>query len=631
MRVVWIIALFLFFSVPGWAQREIDSLKTLLKTNIRQGDTAQSIRNSAYLGYYFFVNKQYDSALRYYYLVSQKKTRFIDSLLLATSRNGIGAIYSATGFPDSSLYYYTEALMLFNSLNDTTQAIEVESNMIIIYKDMGMFERALELSFGVLDRLERKEPSRALASCYNSMAFVYEKTGDFADAIRYHRKALAIRQKIRYRSGVAASYNNIGLTYHRMTLYDSAIVELSKALAIKDSLRDVKSAASTLNNLGEVFLDENKLKEAEGYFVRSLKIKRESNDRTGLVITLNNLVKLKLRQHASNEALPFLRESERLARQTRSLDDLRQALELYIQVFRAKNDAASALKFYDELFVVKDSLLNIDKAKSLRSLSVQYETEKKEQQIILLEQRDAIRQAELGNKQTTIKALWVGVLLLIVIAVLIFENFRTVRKSKRRIEMLLKELHHRVKNNLQILSSVLALQSEQLTDEDAIRAVKSSEGRINAMALIHRKLYNVDQRRDVNIKDYVAELIQYLLGAYGYQEKDIKVDIHVPSIFIDVDKAIPVGLILNELISNAFKYAYVDHADPRLHVALYQQSSKLQIQVGDNGKGIDTRHSAGKENSFGLKMTSMLMRELHGNLSVQVNGGTHYTLNIPLD
>jgi len=195
---------------------------------------------------------------------------------------------------------------------------------------------------------------------------------------------------------------------------------------------------------------------------------------------------------------------------------------------------------------------------------------------------------------------------------------------------LLKELHHRVKNNLQILSSLLSLQSQQLTDDTAIKAVKSSESRINAMALIHRKLYTVDQNRTVDIKEYITELIEYLVYSYGYHERNFRLDLDIRDIHIDVDKAIPLGLILNELISNAFKHAYQNEPNPHLVVNLaYPEMNKLDICIQDNGAGmpaVDER----QRKTFGMKIVSTLIKELKGSLNVETQNGTTYHLHIPI-
>jgi two-component sensor histidine kinase len=187
-----------------------------------------------------------------------------------------------------------------------------------------------------------------------------------------------------------------------------------------------------------------------------------------------------------------------------------------------------------------------------------------------------------------------------------------------------------VKNNLQILSSLLSLQSQQLTDDSAIRAVKSSESRINAMALIHRKLYTVDQNRTVDIKEYISELIEYLVYSYGYHERNFKLDLDINAISIDVDKAIPLGLILNELISNAFKHAYENQPNPTLAVNLaHPGAHELNIRIRDNGPGMRSSDEKQRK-TFGMKIVTTLIKELKGTLDVKSENGTTYELHIPL-
>lgn len=629
MKIAFWLLIMLSYHIACKAQPSIDSLRKVLNNNLEVKSVEGKSRTLSYLGYAFYNEKQYDSALHYYYRVLGHKS-IITAPSLASTYNSIGAIYSATGFPDSSLNYYKEALRLFSQLQDTVQGNEVQSNIIIIYKDIGLYEESLMNAFDLLTRLKDLPPGRILASCYNTIAIVYEKTGDLQLALQFHKRALAIRKEMNALRNTASSYNNIGITFHKLGILDSATAYLSKALAVKKEINDKRGSASTLNNMGEVLMDRNSFKEAERYFQESLEIKRVSNDRDGIVVTLNNLAALKLKEHSPTQAIVFLKEAEKIAREAKSLDELRQTLQLYMEVYKIKGDHLKALTFADELFKVKDSLLTAEKAKGLRALEIKYETEKKEQHIAMLEQRDEINQAEILNKQILIKALSVGLFLLIVIAILIYKYLRIERKSKTKIETLHSELHHRVKNNLQILSSVLSLQAEHMKDESAIQAVKSSESRINAMALIHRKLYNVVQNRSINIRSYITELIQYLSDAYGFNENELTINNEIEELQIDVDKAIPLGLILNELISNSFKYAYVDNPSPQLNISLKHQKSKVYIEIGDNGKGI-AEHSIKKDNSFGIKMVHMLMKELRGNLTVKADAGTTYALNIPLN
>lgn len=624
--------LLLLFLSPSLcnAQPAADSLKNLLNHAKMKGDEKLVNYHTAYLGYYYHSNKEYDSAITYYYRLLEHQSDISDSSLVAIALNGIGASYSSLGFPDSSLMYYDEALNLFTALKDTTRSIDVESNIAIVYKDLGLYEKALESAFSLLNKLEHHSPGRALASCYTTTAYIYDAMEEYNTALHYHRKSLQVRRALEYRRGEAQSLNNIGEIYIKMHQYDSALSNLQKSLSIKQSIGDKPGYANTLNNIGRVYLILNKLDDAQLYFSQSLEINRASKDKVGQAITLNDLGQLKLLQKKPGEASLFLDEAGVLSRESRSIETLKKNLEIKINLYKTTSRHAMAFKTAEELMSINDSLLNSEKSKNLKSLSIQYETEKKAQQILLLEQQDKISKVTIYNKQIMINALIAGVMASTIIAALVYRNFRMVRKNKVRIETLLREVHHRVKNFLQIMSSLLTLQSEQITDERARLAVKSSESRVNAMALIHRKLYNVDQTRSINIKDYITELVDYLLSAYGYHETQIQVTIDVPPLEIDVDKVIPLGLILNELISNALKYAYIDHPMPKLDISLSKVNASLSILIKDNGKGIDNTAVPGPTNSFGLKLTTMLIKELHGKLALSSTVGTQYVMSVPL-
>jgi len=361
-----------------------------------------------------------------------------------------------------------------------------------------------------------------------------------------------------------------------------------------------------------------------------LAIRLTLNEKAGQVSTRNNLAQVHLLKGNLQAAERELKRSEEMAVSLGILEQLKVNYEHQIRLYRQKESFDAALDYSERLLVVKDSLLNQDKAQSLAEMQTRYETLKKEDRITLLEKEGLLRDLELGRKQMWIQSLVGGIALTFIIGLLIYHNLRTTRKNKHHIELLLKELHHRVKNNLQILSSLLSLQSQQLTDDTALKAVKSSESRINAMALIHRKLYTVDQNRTVDIKEYITELIEYLVYSYGYHERNFKLDLDINEISIDVDKAIPLGLILNELISNAFKHAYQNQPNPRLMVNLeYPDAHELNIRIRDNGGGMPSVDEKQRK-TFGMKIVTTLTKELKGSLNVKSDNGTTYELNIPI-
>ncbi|HEY9487195.1 MAG TPA: sensor histidine kinase, partial [Chryseosolibacter sp.] len=343
-----------------------------------------------------------------------------------------------------------------------------------------------------------------------------------------------------------------------------------------------------------------------------------------------NLANVYLLNNNLGAAERELKRSEEMASSLGLLEQLKQIYGLQIKLNQKNGDLDKALAYSEQLLVVKDSLLNREKAQSLAEMQTRYESLKKEDRITLLEKEGLLQTVELERRQIWIYSMALAIVLIAIIGILIYFNLRMVRKNKTHIELLLKELHHRVKNNLQILSSLLSLQSQQLTDDTAIKAVKSSESRINAMALIHRKLYTVDQNRTIDIKEYITELIQYLVYSYGYHEKNFKLDLEIKEISIDVDKAIPLGLILNELISNAFKHAYENHPNPRLVVNLaFPESNELNICIKDNGTGMPSRDEKQRK-TFGMKIVSTLIKELKGTIHVKSENGTTYNLHIPM-
>ncbi len=585
----------------------------------------------SHIGYYYYTHQQYDSALHYYKSSLSVSNRKPDPLLDASSLNSMGALYSRKAFPDSSIYYYKKALNLYHQLKDTVNATSLEINLSIIYKEIGQYEKALEAGFDAMTRLEQRKHDIPLTVCYNTVGSIYVKLKDYTNALAYFSKELQVSDEIKYSEGLGQSYTNKGEIFIRLRKYDSALYNLKQAEKIKRQQQDQNALGSTLNLIGEIYLDLHQWVLADNYFNEAFVIKTASGERTNQVVILRNKAKLQIALLNYKAASQLLSQAEILARETGVLDYIRQILEQKLILYKALKDNTKAYTVAEELMLIKDSLLNKDKAESLIALQTRYETDKKEQHIKLLEQDKLVQQAEIKSKQSWIATLIITIVFVIVIALLLFMGYRISQRNRHKVEMLLKELHHRVKNNLQILSSILSLQSLHLTDADAIQAIKSSESRVNTMALIHKKLYKDESNRTIDIHEYITELSSFLLHSYGYNSQTLQLNITGEGIHIDVDKAIPIGLILNELISNALKYAYPEQANPRLDIHFQLlPSTELKIELRDNGKGMATSETDDGTGSFGLKMVNTLIKELKGKITVAVQPGTAYTLQLPL-
>ena len=199
-------------------------------------------------------------------------------------------------------------------------------------------------------------------------------------------------------------------------------------------------------------------------------------------------------------------------------------------------------------------------------------------------------------------------------------------------EILLKEIHHRVKNNLQIISSLLYLQSRNITDHTLLEIFNESQNRIKSMALIHEKLYQSTDLSTVNFPEYLKSLITYLQQSYRASVNKVKIKVDVDAIHFDLDQAIPCGLIINELVSNSMKYAFKSDdgpfrgEEPLIRVALKKRKENFLLIVEDNGKGIPEEVDYRKTESLGLKLVYSLTEQLEGKIAFYRDHGTRFEI-----
>ncbi|WP_291907261.1 sensor histidine kinase [Chitinophaga sp. CB10] len=196
-------------------------------------------------------------------------------------------------------------------------------------------------------------------------------------------------------------------------------------------------------------------------------------------------------------------------------------------------------------------------------------------------------------------------------------------------EWLLKELHHRVKNNLQIVISLLNIQSYYLEDKAAIRAIRDTQQRVHSMSLIHKKLYLSEQVNMIYMPDYLAELVNDLKESFGVSHK-IRFDVQVEELLMDATQAVPLGLIINEAVTNCVKYAFPDNQPGTVLVQMRKTGGDtLRVTIADNGVGLPADVSAGFENSLGMNIIQGLSGDLDGRCKIETASGTSITVEFP--
>lgn len=206
--------------------------------------------------------------------------------------------------------------------------------------------------------------------------------------------------------------------------------------------------------------------------------------------------------------------------------------------------------------------------------------------------------------------------------------YQKTSEKNTYIETLIRELHHRTKNNLQVVSSLLALQSKRLHDENARMALEDGRTRVEAMALIHQKLFLNEELASVDMKNYIENLSLSLAESFGFRPANVKTSIALPGYTLDIDRAVPLGLMVNELVTNAFKHAFKGVATPLVEISLQQKEHLLELTVADNGTGMNNMPD--EQTSFGMKLLHTLAEQLEANVEASHQKGTTFRITFPV-
>lgn len=665
--ITTIIALLCLFLAELRAQEDIkaeviiDSVKSAYKNG--NEDKANALLFSSIDN--FISIKDFKSAgdcyLNYAIILSNKKRieealNLTDSALhcfeLAHDSASFGKCFFNKGLYNASVgdkitatNLYTKALIIFEKEKDTLNTAVCLHAMGNAFKDLSEYEKSVNYLLRSIDIYRNTNQKRNLSATIDALASVQRIQGEFKESLKSYSEALRIKKELKNDKLIASTLNNIGHTYRSMQMFDSALIYFDQAMAIKRDLGNEKSLSITLLNIGEVQFIQGNWDEAEENYLKAYQYKTEAEDNHGLALLCNNLAELYLHTADYPKATQYLEQGIGLAKKTGNREAELQNYNLQASIYKATGAQEQAVLAYEQYIALKDTLFNEDKNKVLTQMLVEFETKEKEQQITLLKATQRFNEQKAEQAQRV--AILTGAILLLVASLAaVFYNRSQIRRKalavertqnrqiqsqNEKISLLFKELHHRVNNNLQLLSSMLSLQSRQLEDQGAKDLANEVRSRLKAMSLIHTKMYtSASQLTQLYMPDYIRELSGNLMTAFGYSQDTLDVKIEVEDIDLDTDHAIPIGLILNELICNAFKYAFTDiQQKPALHIALKRgEGSQLELLISDNGKGLSQDKQVWRKGSFGLKLVEILSQQLEGKVAVDSTNGTTYRISL---
>ncbi|QEM14257.1 hypothetical protein DEO27_030990 [Mucilaginibacter rubeus] len=519
--------------------------------------------------------------------------------------------------------------------------------LALCHVDKGDFENAIKYALVSVRFAEHNHNSETLCDNYAILADIYREKNMPAVRISYLEKALS---NARYlpEGDILFYIATLGDAYVKNHQYEKAITVLNRGLK-ECSPRDPIYTRLYIA-LTDAYVATRQYSAAERTYAPMMAAIRQG----GYAFVATSIqahlaaVRLFLATRQFEKAKEHIQALQDTAYMKKERPDMIILEQLSFQLDSAEGNYLSAIHHYQRFKTVSDSVEKLSNMKQVAALQIQYETEKKDQDIALknrniqlLTQQTRLQGNTMKSQKQARNLLYGCVALLVILLGLGFNRYQLKQRATRELseqqvqiqsqnkslrellterEWLLKEIHHRVKNNLQIVISLLNSQSSYLNDEAALDVIRESQHRMQSISLIHQKLYQTDNLSGINMRSYIHDLLNYFQDCFntsGY----IAFLPDVDDFILDVSQAVPLGLILNEGITNAIKYAFKGRKNGVINIQLNQQHELLRLKIADNGNGLPVDFDLDGLSSMGMNLMKGLSRQLGARFDLKNEGG----------
>jgi len=519
-----------------------------------------------------------------------------------------------------------------------------------VTEELGNYPQAVTFALDALKIAEATKDSVCLGDIYQLMGELYEITSvSKEDKMLWFKKAL--KEYIKFdnpgmysSAGTIAKYMN-GQNRSREAL--KLVLDMLKQRPT-DNPVNIQNVALAL---GEIYTKLGNYTLAEKEFLLGEQMEKKAEQTRGNIskwYLYENIGWFYLMAKQYEKSREYYTKALTVVGVNRDPKNYSRVQNSLYKIDSATGHYLAALNHYREHRRIEDSLFNAKAQVEMGELALKYNAEKKDNDINLLTKQGELKEIQLKQSKVNTRIMIGGVILLALLSALLYNRYRIKQKSNQKLEAkqaeinqknaalvrlledkewLIKEIHHRVKNNLQIVISLLNTQSRHLDNREAIRAVNDSRHRMQAMSLIHQKLYQSDNVAFVSMQNYIRELVDYLEVSFNSNGK-IYYELIIDPIELDIAQAIPVGLILNEAITNCIKYAFVNKENGLIRVRMktMTDNNDVLLEVQDNGVGLPAGFDNAGRESMGIRLIKGLASQIAGVLSIENNYGTRIQL-----
>ncbi|GLR17456.1 sensor histidine kinase [Portibacter lacus] len=531
---------------------------------------------------------------------------------------------------DSIIYHGEKALEHYKLAGNQKKIADTYKNISIDYMNNNSYDNAEEVLFEAIAIFEELEDEQGLAGCYKNLSSMFRVLEEPEKSIKYANLAIPIFvQELDYYNHSITLFNLI-ISHRLLKNYDDAYEAADACIKMVDehvpSEVFIKSRAYSYRS--EISKDKGDYDEMLSDAMEAWKIVEAKIGIEGAASYRTEIGDAYRLKGDYKAALDHLLAGV-IAIEKRGMDQIWDQYFHLADTYKNLGNYEKAYEYQEKSIAAKDKMIN-DKITNLESEAViKYETGKKDQALLVQESQ---------LKQKTIIQ-WLSIGAAAILAAFLFVLYFNYRKNKvitaelaiknQENELLLKEIHHRVKNNLQTISSLLNMQSKSIDDSAAFDAIKESKNRVASMALIHQTLYQGENLASIEMRNYFTIMGEAIIDGFGEKAENVTLEVEMNEIELDVDEAIPIGLITNELITNSIKYAFPEKQKGVISISMKTLPDKsYQLVIADNGVS-DGNIEEVKGTGFGSILINLLTAQLGGKLDVLKENGTSAIIQFP--
>lgn len=631
-------------SIFSQSNHKIDSLQRLItKYDSQKKSDNGSIADSVRVNLLIKISRVYtendlEKALSVQKVAMHQAQRIGYQLGIIKSYNNFGKIYL-----DRSDFY--------DAINHVDLALKINKNRA--YKDdecvsylikgqcylfLNNFPESSKNLTKALQIAEQIKDPIKIARIYNNIAIIYNKQEKLEEEQLNYQKAL---QSINGIQSPAAERlrniisSNIALNYLDQKQYDKALTIFQRCFEYEKKLNYKTNLAGSSRSLSKVYLGKKEYSKALEYAQNALELYTQLGNKSGQADVYREIGVIYLKTNQLQDALDYTQKGLQLSTKIGELESIKFCYENLSKIHSKLNNYKEAYTNQVLFKKMSDSMFNSEINDKVTQIQMTYEFDKKQEQLKRLQnEKDTKLKSESNKQRNFLIAIAMTLFFLSLLTIGIYFNLKSYKKQKNIVEQqkeqiqnslteketLLREIHHRVKNNLQIISSLLNMQSEDIEDQKVLLSIQEGQSRVQAMSLIHQNLYQSEHIDKVNIENYFKELTNYLSTMYKGDSNSVKVTIETSNIQFDFDTAIPLGLIVNELVSNAYKHAFSNKKEGQISIQINAiNSTDYQLLVSNDGEKLPSNFDWNKPKSLGMKLVTILSKQLRGSFSLKEN------------